>query len=84
MSCAAGRAAATDFPQADFEAIYDGYRAAVDWPTAACWRELADAYRDATVVLSTRPADSWAASFSATILSAPESWPEPARRNACS
>ena len=68
--------------QPDFEAIYDGYRAAVDWPTAAYWRELADAYPDARVILSTRTAESWAASFSdtiLTILSAPETWPEPAR-----
>jgi hypothetical protein len=66
----------------DFAAIYDGYRAAVDWPTAAFWRELAEAYPDAKVILSTRSAESWCKSFSDTILSvllAPETWPEPAR-----
>lgn len=66
----------------DFEAIYHGYRAAVDWPTAAFWRELAEAYPDAKVILSSRSAESWCASFSGTILtilSAPETWPEPAR-----
>jgi len=66
----------------DFEAIYRGYRAAVDWPTAAYWRELAAAYPDAKVLLSSRTPESWAASFSGTILTilaAPETWPEPAR-----
>lgn len=66
----------------DFAAIYAGYRAAVDWPTAAFWRELADAYPKAKVILSTRSVESWCASFSQTILtilSAPETWPEPAR-----
>jgi len=68
--------------QPDFAAIYQGYRAAVDWPTAAFWREVAQVYPDAKVILSTRSAESWYASFSETILSvllAPEQWPEPAR-----
>lgn len=66
----------------DFEAIYRGYQSAVDWPTAAYWRELAEAYPDARVILSTRSAESWRASFSETILSvlnAPETWTESAR-----
>jgi hypothetical protein len=68
--------------KADFERIFDGYRAAVDWPSAAYWRELATAYPDARVILSTRTPESWASSFGETILSvlsAPETWPEPAR-----
>jgi hypothetical protein len=66
----------------DFDAIYRDYRAAVDWPTAAFWREVAEAYPAAKVILSSRTADSWVRSFSETILSvlmAPETWPEPAR-----
>jgi hypothetical protein len=66
----------------DFEAIYRGYCSAVDWPTAAYWRELANAYPDAIVILSTRSAESWCASFSGTILSvlnAPETWTDNAR-----
>jgi len=47
----------------DFEAIYRGYQSAVDWPTAAYWRELADAYPAAKVILSTRSAESWRASL---------------------
>ena len=26
----------------DFDAIYDGYNSAVDWPSAAFWKDLAD------------------------------------------
>jgi hypothetical protein len=66
----------------DFDTIYDGYRAAVDWPTAAFWRELAEYYPEAKILLSTRSAESWVRSFSETILSiliAPDSWPEPAK-----
>ena len=62
----------------DFEAIYKGYSSAVDWPSAAFWRELADYYPDAKIILSSRSAESWYNSISETILAtvwAPESWP---------
>lgn len=52
----------------DFEAIFDGYHSAVDWPTAAFWREMAAAYPDAKVILSSRTPESWVKSFSDTIL----------------
>lgn len=72
--------AATD-GKADFSAIYKGYRSAVDWPTAAFWRELAAAYPEAKIILSTRSAESWYSSFSETILAtllAKDNWPPPA------
>jgi hypothetical protein len=54
---------------ADWEQIMDGYVASVDWPAAAFWRELADVYPDAPVLLSTRAnTDEWFKSFSSTIL----------------
>ena len=62
----------------DYAAIYDGYKSAVDWPTAAFWQELADAYPEAKIILSSRSAESWYASISETILAtvwAPETWP---------
>ncbi|MEH6409237.1 MAG: sulfotransferase family protein [Hyphomonas sp.] len=62
----------------DFGAIYDGYNSAVDWPSAAFWKELAEAYPDAKIILSTRSAESWYDSISETILAtvwAPEKWP---------
>lgn len=54
---------------ADWDTIMKGYVASVDWPAAAFWRELADAYPDAPVLLSTRAsADAWFTSYSETIL----------------
>ncbi|MEO1965345.1 sulfotransferase family protein [Hyphomonas sp.] len=52
----------------DFRAIYSGYSAAVDWPTAAFWRELAAAYPHAKIILSSRSAESWVESMSDTLL----------------
>jgi hypothetical protein len=52
---------------ADWDLIYRDYDATVDWPGAAFWRELADAYPDAKVLLSTRPADEWYESYAATV-----------------
>lgn len=51
----------------DWEAIYDGYQSAVDWPTARFYRELHAAYPDAKFVLGYRSPESWAESFSHTI-----------------
>jgi len=52
----------------DWEAIFHGYRATVDWPAAAYWRELAERYPDAKVLLSLRDADRWYDSVANTIL----------------
>ncbi|MAN46877.1 MAG: hypothetical protein GYB49_17255 [Alphaproteobacteria bacterium] len=52
----------------DFDAIYQGYVAAVDWPTAAFWRELATAFPEAKIILSSRSPESWYGSISETIL----------------
>ncbi|WP_112062592.1 sulfotransferase family protein [Hyphomonas pacifica] len=52
----------------DFGAIYQGYVAAVDWPTAAFWRELAAAFPEAKIILSSRSPESWYGSISETIL----------------
>ncbi|HVM64655.1 MAG TPA: sulfotransferase [Acidimicrobiales bacterium] len=54
---------------ADWDGIMKGYVASVDWPAAAFWRELADAYPDAFVLLSTRAStEEWFTSFSSTIM----------------
>ena len=53
--------------EADWEALYEGYNSAVDWPTASFWRELSEAYPDAKFVISNRSAESWYESFSETI-----------------
>ena len=59
------RAIDGDLP--DWEAFFSGYRAAVDWPACAFWRELSDTFPDALVLLSTRDVDSWWTSASSTI-----------------
>jgi hypothetical protein len=64
----------------DWEAVFAGYRAQVDWPGARYWRTLAEVFPDARVVLSVRPSDAWYRSFAGTIapeLHAPPSTPEP-------
>jgi len=53
----------------DWEPVLGGYQAIVDWPGAAVWRELAAAYPDAMVLLSTRrDAATWLTSVRATIM----------------
>lgn len=54
--------------KANWRAIFNGYASAVDWPTAAFWREIHAAYPEAKMILSTRSAESWWNSFSNTIL----------------
>ena len=51
----------------DWQAIYDGHKSAVDWPIAAFFRELFEAYPTARFVLTHRSPESWAESFGATI-----------------
>jgi len=51
----------------DWRAIYEGYRSAVDWPTAGFHRELAAAFPSARFIITVRDSESWADSFMATI-----------------
>lgn len=55
--------------QPDWAAIFDEYVATVDFPACSYWRELADAYPDAKVILSVRDAERWFASTQDTIFS---------------
>jgi hypothetical protein len=52
---------------ADWEQVFAGYVAQVDFPGAAFWRQLNEAFADALVVLSTRPAEDWYRSAASTI-----------------
>ena len=55
--------------QPDWDQLFDGFVAAVDWPTSAFWHELSMVYPDAPVLLSYRDsAETWLASAEATIL----------------
>ena len=51
-----------------WEGVFDGYRSQVDWPGACYWKELSQAYPDAKVILTVRPAELWYHSIEKTIL----------------
>ncbi len=51
----------------DWEALFEGYGAAVDWPTCYFWRELSEHYPEAKVLLSTRDPEGWYDSVKNTI-----------------
>jgi len=51
----------------DWDEIFRGFRATVDWPAARWWREIAAQYPDAKVLLSVRDPEDWYRSMSDTI-----------------
>lgn len=51
----------------DWDAIYAGYQATVDYPGAMFWRELAAHYPDAKIVHTVRDPDDWFESTQETI-----------------
>ncbi len=53
----------------DWDAIFDGFAATVDYPTCTYWRELAAHYSQAKVILSDRDAEGWCDSIRETIFS---------------
>lgn len=58
--------------KADWDAIFKDYNSAVDYPTAAYWRELTSHFPNAKVLHTVRDPDQWFDSVQATIL-APDS-----------
>lgn len=52
----------------DWDAIFEHYHSAVDYPAAAYWRELTRYYPDAKVLHTVRDPDEWFQSVRATIL----------------
>lgn len=58
---------AADDPTFDWQRIYADYTATLDWPGCAFWRELADAYPEAKVLLSVRDPAQWFDSYRSTI-----------------
>ncbi|MBI3675489.1 MAG: sulfotransferase family protein [Proteobacteria bacterium] len=54
----------------DWNSLFSGYRATVDWPSTYFWRELVAAHPKAKVVLTERDPASWYKSMSQTILAA--------------
>lgn len=62
---------AADGQPSDWEEIFAGYASTVDWPAATFYKELADAYPDAKVILTVRDPEAWFASTQATIFARP-------------
>jgi hypothetical protein len=56
----------------DFEALFKGYQAAVDFPSARYYRELMQQYPEAKIILTVREASGWYDSCAATIFKKPE------------
>ncbi len=61
---------AADGDCVDWDALYEGYSSAVDFPTAAFYRELSDYYPVAKVILTLRDPARWYESVKETIV-----WP---------
>ena len=61
--------AAADGKPIDWEEVFAGYRSTVDWPGATFYKQLADAYPEAKVILTERDAEAWFESTQATIFS---------------
>jgi hypothetical protein len=74
---------ATRGEQVDWDALFEGYTSAVDWPVAAFWRELSRHYPDARFILSVREPQKWHRSVLETIFKALSSTPDPGDREAC-
>lgn len=55
-------------PVPGWDALLGDYGSCVDWPSAAYWPLLVDAFPQAKVLLTYRSAESWWASFEKTIL----------------
>lgn len=51
----------------DWHEVFAGYRSQMDWPGAHVWRDLIEAFPEALVVFSTRPAEAWWISYARTV-----------------
>jgi hypothetical protein len=51
----------------DWDELFRGFHATVDWPSARWWREIAAHFPDAKVLLSLRDPEAWYKSMSDTI-----------------
>lgn len=61
----------------DWDALFQGYRSACDWPQCHFWSELMAHYPDAKVVLTVRDPEAWYASISNTIFPRIATDPDP-------
>jgi hypothetical protein len=68
--------------QPDWQDVFDGWEATVDWPAAARWREICDAFSDAPVLLNVREFEPWYRSMENTIRAAKVTPPEELQQDA--
>jgi hypothetical protein len=59
-------AASATWPK--WETLLGGYRSTVDWPASLFWRQLAEVYPSARVLLTVRDTEAWFTSVDRTIL----------------
>jgi hypothetical protein len=69
----------------NWDLLFKDFQSTVDWPTARYWRELADHYPQAKVLLSVRDPEAWYKSVTGTIyrglaMRMPDNVPEPRRQ----
>jgi len=60
----------------DWSEVFEGFQSTTDFPACSYYRELAEAYPDAKILLSVRDEDSWYRSVEQTILPLSESIPK--------
>ena len=65
----------------DWHLLFQGYKAAVDWPSCNYWREQLRAFPEAKIILTKRDPDSWYESVMNTIWPASVKGRELARSN---
>lgn len=68
--------------RADWHGVFDGWEATVDWPGAARWREICDAFPDAAVLLNVREFEAWYRSMANTIRAARVTPPDQLQQDA--
>jgi len=51
----------------DWDTVFAGYRSTVDWPAAAFWRQILDAYPESVAILTVRDPGRWHDSVMSTI-----------------
>lgn len=59
----------------NWDDVFSGFEAAVDWPAATYYEELADKYPNAKIILGIRDPDAWYESVRTSIFMIPTSFP---------
>ena len=60
----------------DWDVVLEGYNSCTDFPSGYFWRDLAEHYPEAKIVLTMRPVESWWNSYSSTIMKVVSEVPE--------